>query len=90
MTPEEIQLMEELTNRVQQLETVSNTDAYEMWVDEFIKRKATVVDSDVTISTSIGMGGGTVNHLDFPDEWIQITYKGSLYRIPAYSESRFI
>lgn len=47
-----------------------------------------VTNGDVTVSTAIGSGGGTVNHFDFPDRWIVKKHGTKTYLIPAYNFTR--
>lgn len=90
MTPEQQEQFKTLLERVNTLERAENNDTNELHIENLIKRKTDVVDTDVQISTTIGEFGGTVNHLDFPDLFIEIKYKGVLYRVPVYETSRFI
>lgn len=90
MNEEQQQQLNDALARIESLEKVSNVDTNELVIETLIKRRTDVVDSDVLISTVIGVGGGTVNHLDFPDDFIEIKYKGKLYRIPAYNAQRFV
>lgn len=87
MDSEKIKNLEE---RLSAIESVQNSSFFSKIVDGIVSRKASVIDSKVQITTSIGIGGGTVTHLDFPDEWLIVKYKGKLYRVPMYLESRFV
>lgn len=90
MTPEQEQQFNQMKERLELLESASNNDANELYIENLVKRKTDVDDSLVTKTTFIGEGGGTVNAFDFPDQFIEIKYKGSLYRLPAYNAQRFV
>lgn len=85
MTPIEKQQFEEMNARLEAIEKGLNLDATTSFINSLIKRAPSVTDS--TVSNSIGAGGGST--FDFPDQWIEITYRGTLYRLPAYVLSRF-
>lgn len=84
------QKVEELTKRVAELEQAQNLNAIDSFMQVIVKDIPTVTDADVTLSVSdsVGAGGGTVNFdiLDFPDRWIVLRYGGELHRIPSYLE----
>lgn len=88
MTPEDRKQFEEMKQKLQSIVDVQNLDFIEKLVDNQIKRFTNVIDADVTLA-AVDDNGDTVNVLDFPDEWKIIEYKGSLYRVPIYLESRF-
>ena len=90
MTPEQIQKLNNVLERLESLETGSNNDSNEIMIDNLIVRTTDVVNSNVNKSTVVGDSGGTVNSFDYPDNFIEIKYKGKLYRIPAYNVQRFV
>lgn len=83
MTP-----LEQLEQRVRDLEQASNLNAFESFMQVLVKDVPDVTDADVTLTVSdtVGIDGGTVTFdiLDFPDKWLVIRYRGELYRVPAY------
>ena len=84
MTPEELnKKILELEKRVKGLETIDRNRG----LVDFVDVKA-VTDGNITISTGIGAGGGTVNHMDFPDKWEVIRVKDKAYLRPLYIYTR--
>jgi hypothetical protein len=71
-----------LMERVEELKVMVSPDR-EIFFDNKL-----VTDDDVTISTAIGAGGGTVNHLDFPDRWLVKRQGTKVYLVPAYNFTR--
>lgn len=51
-----------------------------------VRNRSDVTNSDVDVTATIGVGGGTVNMLDFPDRWIYVLIDGKLHRIGAWLE----
>jgi len=90
MTPEQELQLNTLMEKVERLESATNTDNNELVIENLIKRRTDVDDTKVNRAISVGAGGGTVNTFDYPDDFIEIKYKGVLYRIPAYNATRFI
>jgi len=95
MTPEQLQQFNQLVSDIKELKISLSNNAYENLINELIKTKTTQDErstetGDITRTTSIGDSGGTVLGFDFPDEWLQLRYKGELIRIPVYKESRFV
>jgi hypothetical protein len=95
MTPEEKQQFEDMRRQLEEVKkmlesvlNVHNDDFIEKVVDSRVKRFADVTDSDVTI-VAVDSNGDSVSVYDFPDKWKVFEYKGALYRIPVYLESRF-
>jgi len=84
MNPE----IEALNRRITELEQAQNLNAINSLLQVIIKDAPTVTDADVTLTVSdtVGPDGGTVSVdvLDFPDRWIELRYKGEIYRLPAY------
>lgn len=76
--------LQELENRITKLERGYNLDFLEVLKEDIFIKKSSVVDADITQTTVIGMGGGSVDHIVFPDEWLFVKYKGKSYRIPLY------
>jgi len=85
MTPEEKRQFEELKKEVAE---IKSADGYAMITDSIFIDSRDVTDTDVQISTAIGGMGGTVNHLDFPDRWAVLRYKGKPYLTPLYNFTR--
>jgi hypothetical protein len=94
MTPEQERQFNTLVREFESMKTQISLDAYENFIDELVKRKTnqdeqTTRTSDITKTTSVPEGGGSVSSFDFPDEWMILKYKGELVRVPVYKESRF-
>jgi hypothetical protein len=94
MTPEQEQKLNTVVEELGLLKQGIGINAYENLIDELIKRKTTQDEqatetSDITKTSSVPEGGGSVSSFDFPDEWMILKYKGELVRVPVYKESRF-
>ena len=89
MTPEQLQIFEDMQKRIDDLENVKNNNTIQLTVDTLVKRVTTVTDTDIDRMITVGIGGGTFDVLDYPDMWLVFKYKGKLYRMGAYEEERF-
>ena len=85
MTPEQLRQFEEMKKKIDEIYT---SDGYAKLSNGIFIDDRIVVDADVNVSTVIGAGGGTVNHLDFPDRWLVVRYKDKPYLVPMYSFTR--
>lgn len=97
MNNEELQRqIEELTNRVSELEQAQNLNAFQSFMDLVYNNSkvvsASVVaadkDSAVTLAKSIP-SFGTYSFLDFPDKFFVVKYNSATYYLPLYLASRF-
>lgn len=77
--------IQELENRIEQLEKTKDVNSFNLVIDRLIKKTSSVNDANVT--KIIGDSGGTA--FDFPDIWLDFEYKGNFYRVPAYNLTRF-
>lgn len=84
MSPELEQKLKEMSERIESLESVQQTEFIEQIDDQLILQEYDVTDSNVTNTISIPDGGGSANTFDFPDRWLMRRYKGKVYLIPAY------
>jgi len=53
MTPEQLQQLNDIQERLLSIETVSNNDNNELVIDNLIKRRTDVVDAKVNLSQGI-------------------------------------
>lgn len=96
MKPEQEKQFNELLERVKTLETASNNDTNELIIENLIKRRTDVDDSKIADNKTITITidgteySAVVQTPAFPDDFIEIKYKGKLYRIPAYNAQRFV
>lgn len=91
MTPEEKAQFEELQQKVARLERAEDLDFIGAIEDRQIVSKSLFDSTGITgvvngsnaalRDTSVGVGGGTVTHLEAPDVYILYQYKGKVYRL---------
>lgn len=88
------QQINNLTERVSQLEKVENIDNIKLWKEIVLGRKVGADDPAITtqISVTIGAGGGTSieDVVDYPDGFLRVKLQdGTLAYLPYYNGARF-
>ena len=95
MSPEEKKEFEDLKRRVQTLEEVTGFDFVSRLEERQIVKRSDFDSTGITGSensgnsllrdTTVGGGGGTVTHLNAPENMIEYRYKNKVYFLPAYN-----
>ena len=92
MTPEEKQQFEDLKNEVKLLRNAENVNTNELVINTLVSRATSsgvdLLERSITIPG--GLAASQIDVLDYPETFIEIKYKGSLYRLPAYLATRFV
>ena len=92
MKPEELQRLENLEKEIQDLKQGLNIDiaaGLERNLSQTfmnVRNRSGVTNDDVKVTATIGMGGGTVDILDYPDRWIYVYIDEKLHRVGAWLE----